>query len=92
MDNDSVIGRKATKFQRKILRRIRGPVCEDDLSWRLRHNKELYELLDGPEIVKIIKLKRLQWAGHIARMDNARLPKKCWMENSMEEDLWEDHD
>jgi hypothetical protein len=29
-------------FERKILRRILGPVYEDDLGWRLRHNKELY--------------------------------------------------
>jgi hypothetical protein len=47
-------------FERKILRRILGPVYEDDLGWRLRHNKELYELLDGPGIVKFIKFKRLQ--------------------------------
>jgi hypothetical protein len=50
--------------ERKILRRILGPVYEDDLGWRLGHNKELYELLDGPDTVKFIKLKRLQWAGH----------------------------
>jgi hypothetical protein len=47
-------------FERKILRRILGPVYEDDLGWRLRHSKELYELLDGPDIVKFIKFKRLQ--------------------------------
>jgi hypothetical protein len=63
-------------FERKILRRILGPVYEDDLGWRLRHNKELYELLDGPDIVKFIKFKRLQWACHIVWMDNSRIPKK----------------
>jgi hypothetical protein len=66
-------------FERKILRRILGPVYEDDLGWRLGHNKELYEfyeLLGGPDIVKFIKFKRLQWAGHIVRMDNYRIPKK----------------
>jgi hypothetical protein len=52
-------------FERKILRRILGLVYEGDLGRRLRHNKELYELLDGPDIVKFIKFKRLQWAGHI---------------------------
>jgi hypothetical protein len=44
-------------FETKILRRIFGPVYEHDLGWRLRHNKELYELLDGPDIVKFIKFK-----------------------------------
>jgi hypothetical protein len=63
-------------FERKILSRILGPVYEDDLGWRLRHNKELYKLLDGPDIVKFIKFKRLQWAGHIVQMDNSRIPKK----------------
>jgi hypothetical protein len=63
-------------FERKILRRILGPVYEDDLGWRLRHNKELYELLGEPDTVKFIKFKRLQWAGHIVQMDNYRIPKK----------------
>jgi hypothetical protein len=63
-------------FERKILRRILGPVYEDDLGWSLRHNKELYELLDGPDIVKFIKFKRLQWAGHIVRIDNSKITKK----------------
>jgi hypothetical protein len=63
-------------FERKILRRILGPVYEGDLGWKLRHNKDLYELLDGPDVVKFIKFKRLQWADHIVRMDNSRIPKK----------------
>jgi hypothetical protein len=63
-------------FERKILRRFLGPVFEDDLGWRLRHNKELYALLDGPDVVKFIKVKRLQWTGHIIRMDNSRIPIK----------------
>jgi hypothetical protein len=33
-------------FERKTLRRILRPVYEDDLGWKLRHNKELYELLN----------------------------------------------
>jgi hypothetical protein len=44
-------------FERKILRRILGPVYEEDLGWKLRHNKELFELLDGPDIVKFISSK-----------------------------------
>jgi hypothetical protein len=47
-------------FERKILRRIFAPVYETDLGWRLRHNKELYELLDVSDIVKYIQFKRLQ--------------------------------
>jgi hypothetical protein len=45
----------------------------------------------GPDIVKYAKFKRLQLAGHVVQMDNSRTPK-YWMENSMAEDLWEEHD
>lgn len=46
-------------FERKTQRIIIGPVNESDLGWRLRHNEELHELLDGPVVVKYIKLKKL---------------------------------
>jgi hypothetical protein len=52
-------------FERKILIIILGLLYENDLGWRLRHNKEFYELLDGPDIVNFIKFGRLQWACHI---------------------------
>lgn len=39
-------------FERQILRRILGPVYENNLGWRRRRNEDLYELLDGPNIVK----------------------------------------
>ena len=48
-------------------------------------------MLDGPDVEKYIKFKRLQWAGYVVRMDNSRIPKKYWMEHLMEEDLLEDH-
>jgi len=48
---------RVAKFERKILRRIFGPVCENYLCWRLKYNEELYELLDGLDIVKYIKFK-----------------------------------
>jgi hypothetical protein len=46
-------------FERKILRRIYGPV-QDNGQWRIRYNKELYELYGEPDLVTRIKLKRLQ--------------------------------
>jgi hypothetical protein len=62
---------------------LKGKYLEESLDqpmkvtwWRLRHNKELYELLAGPDIVNFIKFKRLQWASHIVRMDNSRILKK----------------
>jgi len=50
---------RLTVFERKTQIIITGPVCENDLGWRLRHNEELYELLDGPDMVKYMKVKKI---------------------------------
>jgi hypothetical protein len=36
--------------------------------WRKLHNKELHDLYSSPGIIRIIKLRRMRWAGHVARM------------------------
>lgn len=63
-------------FERKILRRIWGPVQEENNIWRLRYNNELYKLYKEPAISIIIRLKRLEWAGHVQRMGMERIPKR----------------
>lgn len=55
-------------FERKILRKIFGPICVGD-AYRIRWNDELYELYDDVDIVQRINIQRLRWLGHIARMD-----------------------
>jgi len=62
-------------FERKILRRIYGPTHKGGC-WRLRWNNELYSLYKGPNIVEDIKIRRLEWTGHIIRMEEERIPKK----------------
>lgn len=66
-------------FERKILRRILGPVQDRDV-WRNRYNDELYNIYKEPEIGTAIKLRRLQWAGHVQRMEEERIPKKILRE------------
>jgi len=61
-------------FERKILRRIYGPICEG-ATWRSRYNEELYCLYDEIDLVTTIRITRLRWAGHIVRMQN-NLPCK----------------
>ena len=61
-------------FERKILRRIYGPICEGAI-WRSRYNEELYQLYDKPGLVTTFKITRLRWAGHIVRMQD-NLPCK----------------
>jgi hypothetical protein len=36
--------------------------------WRILHNKELYALYSSPNIIRVINLRRLRWAGHVACM------------------------
>jgi hypothetical protein len=52
--------------------RIFGPKREEDGSWRKLHNDELHDLHSSPNIVRVIKSRRLRWAGHVARMGEGR--------------------
>jgi len=61
-------------FERKILRRIYGPVI-DRGSWRIRTNQELYQLRGENDIVKFCKLIILRWAGHVIRQDDDDLSR-----------------
>lgn len=67
------------KFERKVLRKIYGPVKEDE-AWRIRYNHELYQLYKEPPLSTHIKLRRLQWAGHVQRMPEHRVAKKAFSE------------
>ena len=40
--------------------------------WRRLHKKELYALYSSPDIIRVIKSRRLTWAGHVARMEESR--------------------
>jgi hypothetical protein len=48
--------------------KIFGPKGEEDGSWRKLHNDELHSLYSSPNIVRVIKLRRMMWAGHVACM------------------------
>jgi hypothetical protein len=56
-------------FESRMLRRIFGPKRgEETREWRKLHNKELHDLYSLPNIIRIIKSKRMRWEGHLARM------------------------
>jgi hypothetical protein len=55
-----------------VLRKIFGPKREEDGSWRKLHNDELHSLYFSPNIVRVIKLRKMMWAGHVARMGEGR--------------------
>ena len=62
-------------FERKILRKIYGPVKENEL-WRIRRNDELEAITKGENIVRFIKCQRIRWFGHIERRQDTEIPKK----------------
>jgi hypothetical protein len=59
-------------FENRVLRRIFGPKREEDGSWRKLHNDKLHNLYSSPNIVRVIKSRRMRWAGHVARMGEGR--------------------
>ena len=62
-------------FERKIIRRIWGPVIENN-TLRIRSNSEINKILRGEDLVRYIKSLRLRWMGHVERMENERIPKR----------------
>jgi hypothetical protein len=59
-------------FENRVLRKIFGPKREEDVSWRKLHNDELHSLYSSPNIVRVIKSRRMSWAEHVARMGEGR--------------------
>jgi hypothetical protein len=59
-----------------ILRKIFGPVQNEDGSWRLRMNYEPNKLIWNADIVRFIKSRRIAWLGHVMRLDDKRTPKR----------------
>ncbi|KAI5715631.1 hypothetical protein M8J77_019719 [Diaphorina citri] len=74
-------------FENRVLRKIFGPIFDIELNiWRRRKNAELRSLYNKPIISNIIRAKILQWAGHVARAEEASNIKRtlnlqystCW--------------
>jgi hypothetical protein len=60
-------------FENRVLRRIFGPKRDEVTGeWKKLHNEELRDLYSSPSIIRIIKSRRMRWAGHIARMGEKR--------------------
>jgi len=66
-------GRRLRVFEKRVLRIVFGPkrdvVTEE---WRRLHNEELNDLYSSHNIVRVVKSRRLRWAGHVARMGEGR--------------------
>jgi len=66
--------RKLRVFENMVLRRIFGPRRDEVTGkWKRLHNKELNNLYSSPNIVRVIKSRRMRWAGNVARMGEERV-------------------
>ena len=56
-------------FENRVLRRIFGP-NRDEVTWEWRklQDEELYALYSSPNIIRLLKSRRLRWAGYVARI------------------------
>jgi hypothetical protein len=85
-------------FENRVLRRIFGPKMDGVTGgWRKLLNEELHNLYSSPIIIRIIKSRRMRWAGHVARIGEKNMyrllvgkpeektplgrPRRRWMDN-----------
>jgi hypothetical protein len=81
-------GHRVGVFENKALRRIFGPKREEDRSWRKLHDDELHSLHSSPNIVGVIKSRRMRWAGHVVLMEEVFTG--FWLGGPKVRDLWQD--
>ena len=65
--------RRLRVFENRVLRKVFGPKRDEVTGeWRKLHNEELNDLYSLPNIVLVVKSRRMRWAGHVARMGEDR--------------------
>jgi hypothetical protein len=74
-------------YENRVLRRIFGPKRDGVTGgWRKLHNEELDNLYSSPSIIRIIKSRKMRWAGHVARMGRRGTCIGYWKESHRERD------
>ena len=63
------------RIEGKVLGKIYGPVVDKGV-WRIRYNNELCKIMGGEDMARFIEAQRIQWLGHVERMDETAMPKR----------------
>jgi hypothetical protein len=72
-------------FENRVLRRIFGPKRDEVTGvWRKLHNEELHNLYSSASIIRMIKSRRMRWAGHVAQMGRRGIRIGYWWESQKE--------
>jgi hypothetical protein len=80
-------------FENRVLRRIFGPKRDEVTGdWRKPHNEEIHNLYSSPNIIRMIKSRRMRSAVHKVRMGQRRMHIVYWWESQKERDDYEDQD
>jgi hypothetical protein len=78
-------------FETRMLREIFGAKSDKITGeWRRLHNEELYDLYSSPDIIRVIKSRKMRWAGHVASRETGEVHVAFWWGNMMERDHLED--
>jgi hypothetical protein len=77
-------------LENRVFRKIFGPKMEEDRSWRKLHDDELHDLYSSPNIVRVIKSRKMRWTGHVARMGEGRGAYRVLVGRLKARDHWED--
>jgi hypothetical protein len=74
-------------FENRVLRKIFGTKRDEVMGdWRKLHNEELHNLYSSPNIIRMIKSRRMRWTGHVARMGRRGMHIGYWWESQKESD------
>jgi hypothetical protein len=77
--------------ENRVLRRIFEPKRDEVTGgWRKLHNEELHNLYSSPSIIRMIKSRRMRWAGHVTRMGEKRNAYRILVGKPLGKNHWVD--